>query len=172
MANKLDLRRFRMLLMGSQIPFRDAYDFSPERGLKSLQRPYTVTHAGQPQLPTIVGVCAPLPAGEWEFFSEDIFNSGVLKVAGNPNYDLAGFHALTWYIEIEAKGVMKRLKSYGAGDMTQFRSEGDDARTDVWAFSLAISAAELLASRIPWSERLELQPVDPGPDSADLLAIP
>ena len=168
MAERLELRRFRMLVMGSQIPFRDAYDFSRDRARKWIQRPYTVTHASQPELPTIVGECASLPPGEWESFTEDVANSGVLDVQANPEY--ARFHQPTWYLEIEAKNGIKRVKSYGAGSMMQF-SEGDDALVDVWAVSLAISAAELIASRIPWSETLELQPVEPGPDFADMLAI-
>jgi hypothetical protein len=97
------------------------------------------------------------------------FNSGVLKVQGNPDYP--GFHQPTWYLEIEAEGVVKRLKSYGAGAMTTF-GKGDESLADVWAVSLAIDAVELFTARLPWRERLELQSVESVPDQLfELLAI-
>jgi hypothetical protein len=169
MAEPLKLRRFRMLVMGSQIPFRDGYDFTPDRARKWLQHSYTVTHAREPQLPTIVGECASLPDRGWEFFAGELSNSGVLDVRGNPEY--LRFHQPTWYLEIETNDLVKRLKSYGAGAMTTFGKD-DEPLADVWAVSLAIGAAELLAARLPWSEKLELRPVKPGADElAELLAI-
>ena len=159
-----------MLVMGSQIPFRDAYDFTPNKARKWLQRPFTVTHGRATAMPTIVGECTPLPDGEWEFFTNEVSNSGVVDIAGNPEYP--AFHQPTWYLEVEADGVVRRLKSYGAGAMTSFTVGEDKPLADVWAVSLAIGAAELFAARLPWSERLELQPVHPGPAQvADLLAI-
>jgi hypothetical protein len=164
-----------MLVMGSQIPFRDAYDLAPGGARKWLQRPFTVTHRGQSSMPTIVGECAPLPDGEWEFFAHEVSNSGALDVSGNPHYP--AFHQPTWYLEITADGVVRRIKSYGAGAMTSFTVGEDDLLDAVWAVSLAIGAAELLAARLPWSERLEVQPVHPGPDQlayllSDVLAEP
>jgi hypothetical protein len=119
MAGRLGLRRFRMLVMGSQIRFRDGYDFSPGCARKWVQRSYAVTPSRQPQLPTVIGECAPLPDGEWEFFAHELLNSGVLDVRGNPQYP--SFHQPTWYLEIEAAAMVKRLKSYSAGAMTTLR---------------------------------------------------
>jgi hypothetical protein len=130
-----------------------------------------MTHAQRLPMPTIVGECEPLPDGEWEFFTTEVANSGLLDVQGNLDYIAAGFHQPTWCLEIETANMTKRLKSYGARAMTTLSAD-DEAHAQVWTVSLAISAVELLAARLPWSERLEFLPRDSKMNQLDdLLSI-
>lgn len=153
----LQLQRFRMLVVGSQIPFRDAYDLSPNRALKWIQRPLMLEKAAS-TVRTIVGTSEPLPLGEWELFTREIENSGILKMQGNPDYLAAGFHQPTWLIGIETSHAVKHIKAYGVGELRAISST-ERQNSDAWAVALAVAAVDLLSSRIPWTERLVTETV-------------
>ena len=159
-----------MLVVGSQIPFRDAYDFSSLRALKWVQRPFADTPSASGPLPTIVGEASDIPDGEWQLFSGEILRSGVLDVEGSVDYFEAGFHQPTWYVELDMGSTVKRVKSYGGGVTRP--EKGRSTRTDSWAVGLAISAAELFVARLPWQERRELStPEAVANEFSDLLMI-
>ena len=77
-----DIHRFRMLDVGSQLPFHDGYDISREGARKWVQHGHASRDAAT--LSTIFGECRPLPPDEWERFAEGITISGILELEGNP----------------------------------------------------------------------------------------
>ncbi|HCG01042.1 MAG TPA: hypothetical protein DEV93_10925 [Chloroflexi bacterium] len=164
-----EITRFRMLVLGDQLPFRNGFDIRPNGATKWIQSGYTAGRDAS-ERPTVVGECTPLPADEWERFEHGVQLSGILEVEGNPYYP--SFHQPTWYFDIQVGNQSKRLKAYGAEAMKVLRVSSDVQDLSVWAVALAISEVDLFELRVPWIEHLEIQSILPPPESlADLPDI-
>ena len=155
----------RMLVMGSQLQFRNAHEIGPNGARKWIQLPYASRDAQI--LPTIVGEVQPLPLGEWEQLVHGIAITGLIELEGNPYYP--AFHQPTWYLDIDLGDSRKRVKCYGAGAKTVLTEEEGETNADVWAFGCAVGAVEQFGQRVPWNERLEDLPVAPPPGQLDDL---
>jgi hypothetical protein len=108
-----EITRFRMLVVGGQLPYHDGYDIAPDGARKWVQRGH-VSGRDATELSTVVGQCRPLPHGEWERFAHGIEISGILDIVGNPSYPT--FHYPTWYFDIASGDGSKQLKAYGDCD--------------------------------------------------------
>lgn len=115
-----EIHRFRMLVVGSQLPYHEGYDISPDRAQKWVQRGHT-SGRDAISLPTIVGECGPLPPDEWDRFAHGVAISGILELEGNPNY--AVLHGATWYFDVDLGDSHKCFKAYGISAMEVLKGE-------------------------------------------------
>jgi hypothetical protein len=163
-----EITRFRMLVVGGQLPFHDGFDIGPRGARKWVQRGHTGARDAL-HLLTVVGECKPLPPDEWDRFAHGIKISGIVELEGNPYYP--GFHYPTWYFDVELGDSHKRFKAYGASGMEVLTGE-DWEDLGVWSAGLAISEVDYFELRVPWRERLEKRGVrDYAEPLADLQSI-
>jgi hypothetical protein len=162
-----EIRRIRMLQVGSQLPFHNGYDVTAASARKWIQGGNTRGREAT-ELPTIIGSCEPLPDDEWRKLCHGIAISGLMDIVGNPSFP--SFHLPTWYFDVETESGRRRLKAYAIDGMT-VQTGADWEDDDVWSAGLAASEIRQFERRVPWNEHLEVRSVAPDAALADLLNI-
>lgn len=163
----LDLHRVRMLAIGVYAPSRDGFDLSPTICRKWIQSHYAIDHRRGKLVPTIVGEAVNLPDGAWEWLEDRMQRTEITRVTGRPR--AAATDLPTWHLEIVTADSPHRVHAYGAG-VSSVVYGNHEVDPGLRAVNLAIRTIEQFAGRIPWTERLELQAVNPTSDQmADLI---